>query len=174
MKHRLASFWVLLLTALLLTSCGRAGAPAGEAASNKPYPSSSVHVGELRSSGIEWTNGEIRAYYLRAIAAIAPANERWKAEGVAAEERARRAFATRHDARVTARAMMKDPAEVRDLERRDQEKYGHPDGPTFDDLVAHQRKKGLVGDAVFEAIVASAQRTDRDVNEAFGLSGGGP
>ncbi len=113
------------------------------------------------------TDDEIRAHYLRLVAASGPAEAQWKQEGVAALERARRAFQMRHDARLTCRAMMSDPRAVEALQRRDQEKYGHPDGPTLDDLVEHERKKGLTGDAVFEAIVASAQRTDRAVNEMF-------
>jgi hypothetical protein len=65
--------------------------------------------------------------------------------------------------------MMKDAADVDALKARDQAKYGSPDGPTFEWLVTHEQQKGLSGDAVYEAIVESAQKTDRAVNEAFGL-----
>jgi hypothetical protein len=158
------------LAALLLAGC-RSGAPAGDAPSDKPVPSSSAHVEALKKAGVAWDDGEVRAYYLRTVASIGPADAGWRREGVPAEERARRAFRIRHEARVTARAMMKDPAEVRLLEARDQQKYGHPDGPTFDELVARQKDKGLAGDAVYEAIVESAQRTDGLVNDLSGAKG---
>jgi hypothetical protein len=160
-------FRALLFVLLLVSGCDRAA--VNEAASDKPFPSSSAQVEALRKDGVDWANAEIRAFYLRTIAAIAPANEGWKREGLPAEERARRAFQMRHDARLVARAMMKAGAEVEALRQRDREKYGTPDGPAFDWLVEHNKKKGLAGDALYEAIVESAQRTDGAVNEMFGL-----
>ena len=160
----------LVLVALLVVGC-RSGAPAGDAPGSEPSPTSAAQAEALKESGVAWDNAEIRAFYLRTIATIAPSDDRWKRENVPAEERGRRAFQIRHDARMTARAMMKDPAEVELLRARDREKYGGPDGPSFDQLVAHEKEKGLAGDAVYEAIVASAQRTDGAVNEVFGLKG---
>lgn len=157
-----------LLLALALLACRPQGGP-GEAASAKPFPESSAQIPELRRSGVDWTDGEIRAFYVRRVAAIGPADEQRKKDRVPVLERARLAFATRRDARLLARAMMKAAAEVEALRRRDQEKYGDPDGPTFDWLVAHEQQKGLTGDAVYEGIVASAQRTNRALNEVFGL-----
>ena len=75
----------------------------------------------------------------------------------------------RHDARLVARAMMASDAEVKALEARDQAKYGSPSGPTYDWLVNHAKEKGLTGDAVFEEIVTSAQRTDEATNASLGL-----
>ncbi|HVH45175.1 MAG TPA: hypothetical protein VM925_22640 [Labilithrix sp.] len=46
--------------------------------------------------------------------------------------------------------------------------YGHPDGPTFDELVERERKRGGAGDAAYESIVESSQRTDAIVNELVG------
>jgi PII-like signaling protein len=65
--------------------------------------------------------------------------------------------------------MMPDPVEVERLRRRDLEKYDNPDGPTFDQLVQQWKNKGLSGDEVYEAIIGSSQRTDRDVNKRFNL-----
>jgi len=155
----------ILLVASLLAGCAR----AGEAPSGRPVPTSLAQAEEAKRGGAQWTNGDIRAAYLQMVAAIGPANEAWKRESVPAEQRARRAFQMRHDARLLARAMMKDAAEVEALRERDEEKYGSPDGPMLDWLVARERKKGLTGDAVWEAIVASAQQTNKHVNEAFGL-----
>ena len=42
--------------------------------------------------------------------------------------------------------------------------------PTFEALVERQRtKKGLTGDAIYEAIIASATRSRSSVNEALGI-----
>ena len=60
---------------------------------------------------------ETREYYLRIISGIHAADEEAKKSGVSAEERARRAFQTRHEARMTCRAMMSDRHEVDDLHR---------------------------------------------------------
>ena len=52
------------------------------------------------------------------------------------------------------------PEDVRKLESRDVEKYGHPDGPTFEQMLDRARSSGLRGDAVYEGVVESAQRSD--------------
>ena len=64
---------------------------------------------------------------------------------------------------------MQNKQEVIDLQARDQEKYGNPDGPTFDYLVEKNRKKGLEGDAVYEDIIGSSNRTNQEYNEKFGV-----
>jgi hypothetical protein len=168
MSARARLAWILFVV-LLILGCARTAPQSDATPSDKPIPTSVAQAGEMKRGGTVWENGEVRAAYLRMIATIAPANEKWKQENVPAEERARRAFQIRHDARMTARAMMKDAGEVAMLQKRDQEKYGNPDGPTFEMLVDHEKKKGLTGDAVYEAIVASSQRTDMVVNELFGL-----
>jgi hypothetical protein len=166
MKLRLRSTWVVALVVFL--GCGKASAPV-ELASGKPLPDSSAQAISLKTTGTAWTNAEIRAHYLVLVAAIGPANAGWKRDGISAEERAHRAFQVRHDARLTCRAMMTDAHALAALEQRDQAKYGHPDGPRFEELVAREQAKGLSGDAVFEAIVESAQRTNSAVNEMHGL-----
>jgi hypothetical protein len=166
MKLRFRSAGIVALA--LALGCARPGPPV-ELASGKPLPDSSAQALGLKTTGLAWTNAEIRAHYLVLVAAIGPANAAWKRDGLSAEERAHRAYKIRHDARATCRAMMSDPAQVAALERRDQEKYGHPDGPRFDELVAHEKAGGRTGDAVFEAIVESAQRTNSAANEMVGL-----
>lgn len=123
----------------------------------------------LREKGTTWTNRDIRARYVCAATSIGAQNEQWKAQGLSVEERAHRAFQVRHDARVTARAMMASSAEISLLQERDKAKYGDPGGPTFDWLVKHAQEKGMTGDAVFEYIIESSQRTDADVNKALGI-----
>src|SRR4051812_12572131 len=129
--------------------------PSPSSSSPSAPPSSIAQAEELRKGGASWTNAEVRAHYVALVATIGPANERWRREGMSAEERARRAFTMRHDARLLTRAMMSSRDEVEALGRRDQEKYGNPDGPTFEQLVEGGKKKGLTGDAVFEGIVES-------------------
>ena len=41
--------------------------------------------------------------------------------------------------------------------------------PTFEELVERQRRKGREGDAIYEAIIASATRSRASVNEALGI-----
>ncbi len=149
--------------------------PAGSssaALAAKPYPTSVAQAETLKKGGASWTNEEIRVYYNRVVSTIGPADEQWKREGLPAEERARRAYEIRHNARLTCRAMMASSAEVEDLRKRDQEKYGNPDGPTFEQLVENGKKKGATGDAVYEGIIASSQRTDEKVNALFGIHRG--
>ncbi len=127
----------------------------------------------------QYSNDEIRAWYLKQNGSIEELNKQWVAQGLSAEERARRAYEIRHGARVRARAMMQDRAQVRDLNARDMQKYGNPDGPTFEQLVKQAEAKGNTGDARYEAIVGSSQRTDAATNARFGLQGkdsvsGGP
>jgi hypothetical protein len=166
----LASLVLLSLAVSLGCKPSPGPAPSGSAATvAKAYPTSVAQADTLKRDGASWTNEEIRVYYNQVVATIGPADEQWKREGVPAPERARRAFAIRHDARLTCRAMMTSPSEVEDLRKRDQEKYGNPDGPTFEQLVESGKKKGTAGDALYEGIIASAQRTDEKVNAAFGI-----
>ena len=166
----------LLLLALVF-SPGCKGSPArlapqpaaSASLAAKPHPTSAAQADTFKKGGASWTNEEIRIYYNQVVTTIGPSNEQWKRDGLPAEERARRAFAIRHDARMICRAMMAIAAEVDDLRRRDQEKYGSPDGPTFEQLVEAAKKKGTAGDAIYEGIIQSAQRTDESVNAAFGI-----
>jgi len=115
------------------------------------------------------TNEEIRQWYNDVVGQIPSLNEKWISEKLSAEERAKRAHEIRHNARLEARAMMQNQQEVADLQARDQEKYGNPEGPTFEYLVEKNRQKGLQGDAVYEDIVGSSNRTNREYNEKFGV-----
>lgn len=164
-----AALFFALAVALGCQGAGPAPAGASSAAVEKAYPTTIAQAEEMKKAGASWTNEEIRIHYNKLVAAIAPADEQRKREGLALEERARRASQQRHDARLLSRAMMASSVEVELLRKRDQEKYGSPDGPTFDYLVESARKKGVSGDAVYEGILASAQRTDEATNAWFGV-----
>jgi hypothetical protein len=174
LAQRLLLALLLLLVQAFALGCkgspsGGSTASASAALAAKPHPTSAPEAETLKKAGNAWSNEEIRIYYNQVVSTIGPKDEAWKKEGVPIEERARRASAIRHEARVTCRAMMASTAEVDLLRARDQEKYGNPDGPTFEQLVESAKKKGTAGDAIYEGILQSAQRTDEGVNRAFGI-----
>ncbi|MFO0589282.1 MAG: hypothetical protein U0441_17220 [Polyangiaceae bacterium] len=169
---------VALSLVVALSGAACKSAPSGEelSATDCPVllapgklPATLEEVAAAKAKGASWSNREIRARYVCFAANIGAENAKWKAEGLSAEARAKRAYQVRHDARVTARAMMANAADVATLEERDRAKYGSPDGPTFEWLVQRAEAKGLHGDAVFEEIVASSQRTDQSTNTSLGL-----
>ncbi len=153
---------LLALLALLLASSVQPLAHAGETARTTDGSAAD-------SIGYPQTNAEIRQWYNDRVAVIPLLDQQSQRQGLSAEERARRAYEIRHDARITARAYMRNKQEVADLRARDRETYGNPDGPTFDQLVVQNREKGLLGDAVYEDIVGSADRTNAAYNERFGV-----
>ncbi len=116
------------------------------------------------------TNQEIRSWYLAGVSAIRPLNERWIGEGVLLEERARRVWRFRHDLRAAARELMQDPSEVTALRARDSQLYGHPDGPTFEQLLEEEKAAGLTEVQAYERIIEGSQSTNREVNRNFGPS----
>jgi hypothetical protein len=115
------------------------------------------------------TNAEIRQWYLEQVSPIPDFNQQWLATGLSARERAEKAWSIRHTARLEARAMMSDPTEVELLRARDMAIYGNPDGPTFEFLVEQGRRAGLEEQAMYEAIIEGAYRTNVGTNRRFGL-----
>ena len=173
---RLSAFVQIgVLAVSLALGCKQSHAPSASPpplsapAAVKPYPSSPAQAEEMKKGGASWTNEEIRAYYVKIVTTIGPANEEWKKDGFPAEVRARKAFEIRQNARLTGRAMMSSREEVDDLRKRDQEKYGNPDGPTFVLLLEKAKQKGKAGDALYDSIIESAQRTDQKTNQKFGI-----
>jgi len=167
------SWWLIALLALapVTSACERATPvaaaepwPAGLA-----KPTSIAEATALRAAGTTWTDRQVRQFYLERVAAIGPADAAAVTRGDPVETRARTAFTARHDARMIARAMMSDPASLAALQARDLDKYGNPDGPTFEYLVDRAGQKGLTGDAVFTSIIDSAQVTDAATNQSMGL-----
>lgn len=132
-------------------------------------PADVAEASALRASGVVWTDRQVRQFYIERVAAIGERDQQSRTAGKSAQERARAAYQLRQDARMTARAMMQDQEAVKGLEARDRVKYSNPAGPTFEYLLERARAKGLEGDAVFESIVESAQRTDAASNRSLGL-----
>jgi hypothetical protein len=115
------------------------------------------------------TGREIRIWYLREVAKIVELDQQWQGRGDTLEERARKAWQCRHDLRLRAREMMEEPADVEFLRARDFQRYGNPDGPTFEDLAERFRSRGLSVTDAYEAILHGALSTDESVNKLFGL-----
>jgi hypothetical protein len=65
--------------------------------------------------------------------------------------------------------MIADPMEVELLRARDMALYGNADGPTFASLLEQGRRSGLTEQAIYEAIIAGAYRTNVGLNRRFGL-----
>jgi hypothetical protein len=65
--------------------------------------------------------------------------------------------------------MMADLTEVELLRARDMALYGNADGPTFAFLVEQGCRAGLTEQAIYEAIIAGAYRTNVGLNRRFGL-----
>jgi hypothetical protein len=109
---------------------------------------------------------EIRSWYQMQERTIPALDAQLKAQHKDARERALAAFEIRHHARLRSRALMREAGragEVELLEKRDLEKYGDKDGPTFDHLVAAATRKAgksAPDEAVYQSIIDSAQRTN--------------
>ncbi|WP_240359731.1 hypothetical protein [Pyxidicoccus trucidator] len=111
------------------------------------------------------SNSDIRKWYLDKVKTIPELDKKWAAEGVPLQERARRAVEIRHDARLEARKMMKNPLEVALLRARDFFTYGSINGPSFNQLVKKAEAKGLQGDEVWKELLGSSNRTNQTVNQ---------
>lgn len=162
---RFAFVW-LLLVAFSVTF------PPQQATADTNQGVSSQQVTTQTEKAHPKTNAEIRQWYNDQVAPITALNEKWIKEGLSVEERAKRAFEIRHGARIKAREMMQDKEEVAQLQKRDMEKYGNPDGPTFKYLVQKNRDSGMKGDEVYEAILDSSDRTNAEYNKKFGVQTG--
>ncbi|CAK8713288.1 Lipoprotein [Candidatus Electrothrix laxa] len=134
-----------------------------------PSPNQTVESCPPCSNPIPQTNAEIRLWYNNQVVIIPTLTEQLIHEGASAKERAELAYAIRHRARIYARLLMPDKEEVEMLRKRDMEKYGNLDGPTFEYLVEKNRQKGLEGKAIYEAIVESSSRTSAKYNARFGI-----
>ncbi len=117
------------------------------------------HVG-LDSS----ENCAIRLWYNEQVAVIPGLMTSLSERGVALKGRAHCAYGVRHQARMAARAVMPSQFDVALLRLRDFYTYGDFDGPDFSELVDEKSDS-----ATYKAIIASAQRTNKAVNEQCGI-----
>lgn len=110
------------------------------------------------------TDCEIRLWYNYQVVAIGVINEKWIKDGLDLKTRALKAYTLRHEARVNARFMMPNKTAVKMLQARDQQKYGNPDGPTFEYLLKKNTDKGLSLEEAYQSIIESSSRTDSKYN----------
>lgn len=113
------------------------------------------------------TNQQVRQWYREQVSEIPLLNQAWIIEAVGVEQRARRAWQIRHNARLGARDLMEDPQEVELLRSRDLKLYGNPDGPSFDDLVKKARDLGFRGDKIYDAIISDSYTTNAEVDKQY-------
>jgi len=106
----------------------------------------------------------IRARYDEGAKNITDLNETWKSQGFSAKERSKMAFIEREKIMDETRGMMTEQFSKDSIQLREFLKYGNPKGATYDQLVAKNIEKGLRGEAVYEAIIVSASRTNASVN----------
>lgn len=121
--------------------------------------------------GHNLTNAEIRRWYLEQVSRIPELNREWIGQGLSPEERAAAAWRIRHEARLQARSMMANRAEVELLRARDAAEYGDPDGPTFEFLCEQARRAGMEDEAIYQSIIDGSYRTNAGVSRGLGLEG---
>lgn len=115
-------------------------------------------------AGVPKTNCEIRLWYNYQVVAVGIINKKWEQDGIDLKTRAHKAYEMRHQARVNARSMMQNKDQVKALQARDQQKYGNPDGPTFEYLLKKNTDNGLSLEAAYQSIIDSSSRTDSRYN----------
>jgi hypothetical protein len=113
------------------------------------------------------SNAETRTVYTTLELRMREVSDRLDRDGVGLEDRARALYGLRASIRTWTRALMAD------RETADYLTANEPN-PTFDDLVERQRAKGREGDAIYEAIIASATRSRASVNESLGIDPDNP
>jgi len=133
-------------------------------------PLSVEEASARKAAGERWSSKQVRDHYNAQNSEIAALNEQWKQQGLTAEQRARKAHEIRHRMRMTGREMMSDGGRQLELLVRDAQKYGDGEGPTFEMLVEQQHARGKTGDAAYEEIISSSQRTDRATNRRVATS----
>lgn len=111
---------------------------------------------------------EARDWYHQQLARIPELVQSWTAEGIPLEQRARRAYEVRRNARLAARERMASRGGVETLSIRDAKKYGASDGPSFDALVEKQIGKGKSLEEAYLAVIESSQRSDDGYDQRFG------
>lgn len=128
------------------------------------FSSTSTSTSDTQLVTLPKTDCEIRIWYNYQVIAISKLNERWEDENISLEERAKKAYELRHNARVNARFMMQDKSAVKMLQERDMAKYNNPDGPTFTQLLQKNIDKGLSTSEAYDNIIKSSSRVSTVYN----------
>lgn len=78
---------------------------------------------------------------------------------------AEQAASLRNEFRTAARELMADREKAADL-------YQNKPNLTWEQVKQKYENRGYSGDALYQQIIESSQRTNPDVNKSFGLGGG--
>jgi hypothetical protein len=113
------------------------------------------------------TDAETRTVYTTFELRMRLVHEQLVSSDAGLEEQARALYGMRAELRMWTRSLM---------ENREMAEWlnANEPNPTFEALVERQRKKGLTGDAIYEAIIASATRSRASVNDALGIDPDNP
>ena len=158
---------LLLSTFLLLSIAFNANAIAPESATAHTtvyQPDTAAPDTQGILVAIPKTNCEIRVWYNYQVVAISKINAHWLERGYDLKTRAHKAFELRHNARINARYMMANPLEGKKLQAYDQNKYGNPDGPTFEYLMKKAMKDGGTEADAYQSIIDSSSRVSKVYN----------
>ncbi|MFK7748393.1 MAG: LysM peptidoglycan-binding domain-containing protein [Kordia sp.] len=120
------------------------------------YKSSKEQKADDVLVAIPVTDCEIRIWYNYQVVAISELNKNWIQQKIDLKTRAVKAYELRHNARINARFMMADRTAVKELQKRDIDKYGNPHGPTFEYLIGKCTKKGTAMATCYEDIIVSS------------------
>lgn len=120
-----------------------------------------------KAAGNAVDNEDVREWYNHQVAPISSLNQQWMRQGDSLVDRSKKAYEIRHKARVKARAMMSNKRQVAQLQARDEDKYGHPDGPSYDQLLEEGIASGLTEEESRQKIIDSSDVTDHDTNKKY-------
>jgi hypothetical protein len=109
------------------------------------------------------SNAETRTVYTTFELWMKDVHEQLARDGANLEVRARTMSGMRADLRTWTRTLMSDREKAAQLATYER-------NPSFDDLVAKQRDRGLEGDAIYAAIIESSTRSRTSVNETLGIN----
>lgn len=104
------------------------------------------------------SNVDARRWYLEQEAKIPGLIDR----SLSLEKQARQAFELRNQYRTQARELMADRELAKSL-------YESDPNLTWDEIIEKQINKGLSGEDIYKAIIASSQRSRTSVNQSLGL-----
>ncbi len=122
---------------------------------------------ELKARTQPLSNTDVRYWYNQTVEPIPKLNEQWIRHNVSLEGRAINSYGIRHDARLQARSLMANPADVELLQTRDLAKYGNPNGPTFEYLYDGYASMGYSDREIYQAIIDSSRMTNPEYNAMF-------
>lgn len=144
----------------VLTGCAPSHAPSTGAVAADPDPVRVLRLPDYRPGSL--SNAETRAVYTQGELRMRLLNEQMAHDGYSTADRARIMVDERNALRSWARTLMRNRAFADVLNAWEP-------NLSFDDLVAKNRAKGLSGDDLYSAVIASSTQSRSSVNELLGV-----